>query len=127
MCANLGAARLVRSPATHCAGPLDLVTNPPRHNGSDLRSDALKRFLGKTPNAVRLQIITALIAFVALRLLQQASQCNAPLKRMRAVAKNNIFNLSGTTQLLAPNTEKPPDFNPNQLTLIFPDSSERAY
>ena len=29
-----GAARLVRNTVTHCTGPLDLVTNPSRHNGS---------------------------------------------------------------------------------------------
>ena len=40
----------------------------------------LKRFLAKNPNAVRLQIVTALIAFVALKLLQQASRCEVPLK-----------------------------------------------
>ena len=41
----------------------------------------LKRFLANNPNAVRLQIISALIAFVALRLLQQASRITAPLRR----------------------------------------------
>ena len=41
ICANFGVARLVRNTATHCTGPLDLVTNPPRHNGSIFFESAL--------------------------------------------------------------------------------------
>ncbi len=41
ICPDLCASRLVRSTATHCDGPLDLGTNPPRQNGSNLRLDAL--------------------------------------------------------------------------------------
>ena len=33
--------RLDRSTATHCTGPFDLVTNPPRHNGSIVFESAL--------------------------------------------------------------------------------------
>ena len=41
ICPDLGAARLVRSTATHYHGPLDLGPNPPRQNGSNLRLAAL--------------------------------------------------------------------------------------
>lgn len=54
----------------------------------------LKRFLANNPNAVRLQIITALNRLRGLRLLQQASRITWPLKRLRAVARGNLFNLS---------------------------------
>ena len=80
----------------------------------------LKRFLGRNPNAVRLQIITALIAFAALKLLQQASRCNTPLKRLRAVAKSNVFNLSAIAALLFPPLAKPHNSRQNQLTFNFP-------
>ena len=41
ICPDLGASRLNRSPATLFDDPLDLGPNPPRHNGSNLRLDAL--------------------------------------------------------------------------------------
>ena len=41
ICPDLCASRFVRSADTHCDGPLDLGTNPPRQNGSNLRLDAL--------------------------------------------------------------------------------------
>lgn len=80
----------------------------------------LKRFLAKNPNAVRLQIITALIAFIALKLLQQASRTNAPLKRVRALAKSNLFNLRAIADLLLPDRWRPPDTMEDQLLLSFP-------
>jgi len=80
----------------------------------------LKRFLAKNPNAVRLQIITALIAFVALKLLQQASRTDVPLKRLRALAKSNIFNLCAMADLLQPHPWKPPNQPDDQLLLSFP-------
>jgi Transposase DDE domain len=80
----------------------------------------LKRFLSNTPNAVRLQIITALIVFVALRLLRQASRITVPLKRLRAVAKSNLFNLSAIESLLSPKRREPPEPVSNQLCWDFP-------
>ena len=80
----------------------------------------MKRFLAKNPNAVRLQIIPALIAFVALKLLQQASRTDVPLKRLRALAKCNIFNLCAMENLLRPSPWKPPDQPDDQLLLSFP-------
>jgi IS4 transposase len=80
----------------------------------------LKRFLATNPNAVRLQIITALIVFVALRLLQQASRITAPLKRLRAVAQSKLFNLSAIESLLSPKRQKPPDPPSNQLCWVSP-------
>ena len=80
----------------------------------------LKRFLANNPNAVRLQIITALIAFVALKLLQQARRITFPLKRIRAVAKSHLFNLRAIETLLSPELDKPPKPGSNQLSLVFP-------
>jgi putative transposase len=80
----------------------------------------LKRFLANNPNAVRLQIITALIVFVALRLLQQASRITAPLKRLRAVAKSNLFNLSAIESLLSPKQRKSIKPPSSQLCWNFP-------
>ncbi len=80
----------------------------------------LKRFMAKNQNAVRLQIVTALIAFAALKLLQQASRTDVPLKRVRAIAKSNVFNLGAITALLCPAPPRPPDQPADQLMLAFP-------
>lgn len=80
----------------------------------------IKRLLAKNPNAARLQIITAPIAFVALKLLQQASRTDVPLKRLRALARSNIFNLCAMAELLETRSWKPPDQHQNQLLLSFP-------
>ena len=80
----------------------------------------LKRFMAKTPKAVRLQIITALIAFVLLKLLHQAQHIKTPLKRLAALCKNAIFNQKDIKDLIEP----PPDRNtlstPPQFVLDFP-------
>jgi putative transposase len=83
----------------------------------------LKRFLANNPNAVRIQIITAFIVLVALRLLQQASRITAPLKRLRAVAKSNLFNLSAIESLLSPKRREPPEPVSNPLCWDFPGQS----
>jgi putative transposase len=80
----------------------------------------LERLLANNPDAVRLQIIAALIVFLALRLLQQASRITVPLKRLRAVAKSNLFNLSAIEILPSPMKPKPPQLSPNQLCWHFP-------
>lgn len=80
----------------------------------------LKRFLAKNPNAVRLQIVTALIAFAALKLLLRASRADVPLKRVRAIAKSNVFNLSAIAALLRPARSPPRPPPTDQLILAFP-------
>ena len=80
----------------------------------------LKRFLAKNPNAVKLQIVTALIAFAALKLLLRASRADVPLKRVRAIAKSNVFNLSAIAALLRPARSPPRPPPTDQLILAFP-------
>ena len=80
----------------------------------------IKRFLAKNPKAIRLQIITALIAYVLLKKLHHKNRITIPLKRIAALATNYLFNLCDINQLI-----KPPDkiIHPkhqNQLTLNFP-------
>ena len=50
----------------------------------------LKCFMTINPKAVRLQIITALIAFVALKLLHHGIAVAAPLKRLKALCKKHF-------------------------------------
>ena len=80
----------------------------------------LKRFLANKANAVRIQIITAIITFVLLRLVAQARGIAVPLKRLRAVAKGNLFNPRAIDTLLEPPPLHPPP-NPHlQLAIPFP-------
>jgi hypothetical protein len=72
-------------------------------------------FLGTSENAVRIQIIVALIAFLLLRLAQAAQHIiNSPLVFARLI-RANLMHRRRLDRLLE--TEPPPDFNPLQLAL----------
>ena len=80
----------------------------------------IKRFLAKNPKAIRLQIITALIAYVLLKILHQQNRIAMPLKRIAALATNFLYNVCEINQLIHPPDKKPPPLPQNQLKLIFP-------
>jgi IS4 transposase len=78
----------------------------------------IKRFLGTSDNAVRIQIATALIAFVLLRLAQAAQRTiKSPLTFARLV-RANLLHKRPIDRLLAP--PPPPISNPDQLAWAFP-------
>jgi len=62
----------------------------------------IKRFLARNPKAIRLQIVTALIAYVLLKILHEAQRIAAPLKRIAALAQNYLFNPGGISPLIRP-------------------------
>lgn len=80
----------------------------------------IKRFLAKNPKAIRLQIITALIAYVLLKKLHQANRITIPLKRIAALTTNYLFNLCDINQLLRPPDKPTPQNAQSQLVLNFP-------
>jgi hypothetical protein len=80
----------------------------------------IKRFLAKNPKAIRLQIITALIAYVLLKILHQRHRIAIPLKRVAALATNFLYNVCEINKLIHPPDYKPPPLPQNQLKLIFP-------
>jgi len=80
----------------------------------------LKRFMANNENGVRLQIITSLIAYIALKLLHTKARIKAPLKRLMSLAKNTLHNQSAMIHLLSPKNREPPDLPTNQLILNFP-------
>ena len=49
----------------------------------------IKRFLAKNPKAIRLQIITALIAYLLLKDLRLENRITIPLKRLAALTSND--------------------------------------
>lgn len=80
----------------------------------------IKRFLAKNPKAIRLQIVTALIAYILLRILHQSQRIAVPLKRVAALAKNYLFNPDEIASLIKPPDKPPGTATENQLTLNFP-------
>ena len=80
----------------------------------------IKRFLAKNPKAIRLQIITALIAYLLLKRLRQAKDIDIPLKRVAAIATNYLFNLKDINQLTKPPDKIRQPLSQNQLSLNFP-------
>lgn len=80
----------------------------------------VKRFLAKNPKAIRLQIVTALIAYVLLKKLHEASRVAVPLKRIAALATNYLFNLCDINQLVKPPDKPNLQIPQNQLNLNFP-------
>lgn len=80
----------------------------------------IKRFLAKNPKAIRLQIVTALIAYVLLKILHQTQRITAPLKRVAALAQNYLFNPSGIEMLIKPPGKTAQSKPPPQLAFNFP-------
>ncbi len=80
----------------------------------------IKRFLAKNPKAIRLQIITALIAYVLLKKVHDANRITVPLKRTAALTTTYLFNLCDIKLLLRPPQPKRPQETQNQLILNFP-------
>lgn len=75
----------------------------------------IKRFIGVSENAVRIQIAVALIAFLILRMAQTAQKAvRSPLEFARLV-RANLMHRRRIDRLLEP--EQPVPINPNQLKL----------
>jgi hypothetical protein len=68
----------------------------------------IKRFLGTSENAVKIQIVIALIAYLILRILQQTKLPNLTLHHLANLIKANIFQRKPWENLL-----KPPDKSSN--------------
>jgi hypothetical protein len=62
----------------------------------------IKRFLGVSENAVTLQIITALIAYLLLALIRQASRANHSLQRLAQLVRANLLHRKTLDHLLHP-------------------------
>ena len=78
----------------------------------------ITRFLGRSENAVRIQIAVALIAFLLLRLAQATQKAvQSPLAFARLV-RANLMHRRRLDRLLQ--TDPPPVLNPNQLLLSWP-------
>jgi Transposase DDE domain/Domain of unknown function (DUF4372) len=75
----------------------------------------IRRFLGTSENAVRIQIAVALIAFLLLRLAQTAQRAVASSLAFARLVRVNLMHRRRLDRLLE--TEPPHPFNPAQLAL----------
>lgn len=80
----------------------------------------IKRFMAVNPKAIRLQIVTALIAYVLLQSLHQKNRITVPLKRLAAIVQNYLFNLSDINHILKPPDRKSLICNQRQMAWDFP-------
>ncbi|HVY33759.1 MAG TPA: IS4 family transposase [Caulobacteraceae bacterium] len=75
----------------------------------------IRHFIGRSENAVRIQIAVALIAYLLIRLARDAAKIiDSPLAFARLV-RANLMHRRDLNQLLKP--PRPPQFDPQQLTL----------
>jgi Transposase DDE domain/Domain of unknown function (DUF4372) len=79
----------------------------------------IKTFVGTSPNALKTQIWTALIAVLLLKYLQFRSKCNLPLCRLVALLRLNLFSYRNLWDWLDDPFETPPELPNPQLELAF--------
>jgi hypothetical protein len=79
----------------------------------------IKTFVGTTPNALKTQIWTALIAILLLRYLQFRSKFNMPLCRLVALLRLNLFTYRNLWDWLDNPFETPPELPNPQLEFVF--------
>ncbi len=83
----------------------------------------LTRFLGRSENAVRLQILAAMIAFLLLRIAAKLSRSQLPALRFAELAGQCLFIRKSLADL-----DKPPKVNPSKPKLRgHPGQLEIAY
>ena len=79
----------------------------------------IKTFVGTSPNALKTQIWTALIALLLLKYLQFRSKCNLPLCRLVALLRLNLFSYRNLWDWLDNPFETPPEVPNPQLEMAF--------
>jgi IS4 transposase len=77
----------------------------------------IRTFLGRSENAVRLQIIAAMIAYLLLRIAAQHSRLRLPALRFADLVRTRIFERRRLDQIDKPPPAAPPD--PNQLIFAY--------
>ena len=76
----------------------------------------IRRFLGTSENAVKIQIITALIAYLLIRLAQHRHVPSLSLQRLARLIRINLMHRKRLTHLLRPPTQRRRHENP-QITM----------
>ena len=71
----------------------------------------IKKFLGVSENAIRIQIAIALIAYLLLKLAHAAQKSNLTLLTFTRLVRSNLMHLKRIDRLLEDDIETPPDNN----------------
>ena len=71
----------------------------------------IKKFLGVSENAIRIQIAISLIAYLLLKLAHAAQKTGLTLLAFTGLVRSNLMNLKRIDRLLEDAIEKPPDSN----------------
>jgi len=79
----------------------------------------IKRFLGTSQNAVQIQVIIAMIAYLLIRLVQQSFPNSLSLQEWARLISANILARKPWAGLAAPPKPTPPPVNNQQLTFNF--------
>ena len=83
----------------------------------------LKTFLGRSPNAIRLQIVAAMIAYVLLRIAARQSQLKIPALRFAELVAGRLFSRTPIQSIDKPALGNPaaarPRHSPDQMVFAF--------
>ena len=80
----------------------------------------IKTFLGRSENAIRLQIIAAMIAYLLLRIAAQRSRANLPALRFADLVRAQLFERRPIAEIGNPATvPRPQSHHQNQLNLTY--------
>lgn len=83
----------------------------------------IKTFLGRSPNAIRLQIVAAMIAYVLLRIAARQSQSKIPALRFAELIAGKLFSRTAIDWIdksaLCNPAKARPRYSPNQLAFQY--------
>jgi hypothetical protein len=83
----------------------------------------IRSFLGRNPNAIRLQLLAAMIAHLLLRIAARQSCLQIPAIRFAELLAARLFSRSDIADIDKPNHTNParaaPRHNPNQLVFAY--------
>jgi putative transposase len=82
----------------------------------------LRKFLGRSPNAVRLQIVAAMIAYLLLRIAARNSRVTLPAIRFANLVSACLFVRKPLAKI-----QRPPDVHPSKSSPRSPGQLELAY
>jgi putative transposase len=83
----------------------------------------IRSFLGRSDNAIRLQVVAAMIAYVLLRIAARESGITMPIIRFADLLRERLFTRRTIDQI-----DKPPPVNPSKpRPRVSPDQMELAY
>lgn len=82
----------------------------------------LRRFLGRSQNAIHLQVIAAMIAYLLLRIAARQSRLAIPAIRFVDLVAGCLFTRKPVAKI-----DRPPDVHPSKPTPHAPDQLELAY